>query len=101
MRKVIVFITILCWTFAVRAQDYKTYQNYEFPAHWKLLAGQAVVNKFQGEPVFALTEGNYAKAEPRVTGNKYLADAFTIESRTRGAGVRRIQTRISSVRRNC
>ena len=69
MRKVIVFITILCWTFAVRAQDYKTYQNYdfvpedrivfeddfrsdmdgEFPAHWKLLAGQAVVNKFQGE----------------------------------------------------
>ena len=99
MRKVIVFITILCSTFAVRAQDYKTYQNYdfvpgdrivfeddfrsdmdgEFPAHWKLLAGQAVVNKFQGEPAFALTEGNYVKVEPRVTGNKYLSDAFTIE----------------------
>jgi hypothetical protein len=51
-------------------QDYKTYQNYdfvagdkvvvdddfradmdgEFPAHWKLLAGQGVINKFQGEP---------------------------------------------------
>ena len=37
------------------------------------------MNKFQGEPVFALTEGNYAKTEPRVTGNKYLGDASTIE----------------------
>ena len=72
---------------ALRAQDFKTYQNYdfipgdrivfeddfasdrdgEFPAHWKLEKGQGVVNKVQGEPALALTEGNYATVEPRMT----------------------------------
>src|SRR5437870_5500740 len=57
-------------TYGVRAQDYRAYQNYdfvagdkiifeddfsstqdgEFPAPWKLLSGQAVVNKVAGEP---------------------------------------------------
>lgn len=80
-------------------QDFKAYQNYdfvpgdsivfeddfksdtdgEFPAHWKLLKGQAVVNKMEGEPVFALTEGNYTEVEPRVKGNAYLSDPFTVE----------------------
>ena len=80
-------------------QDYKAYQNYdfvpgdkvlfeddfrsdpdgEFPAHWKLEAGQAVVNKFQGEPAFALTEGNYVKVSPRIASAKYLKDSFTVE----------------------
>ena len=79
--------------------NYKVYQNYdfvpgekivfdddfrsdddgEFPAHWKLVRGQAVVNKLNGAPVFALTEGNYVSVTPRMTTASYLADPFTIE----------------------
>jgi hypothetical protein len=84
---------------ALRSQDFKSYQRYdfvpgdriifeddfrsdpdgEFPAHWKLLAGQAVVNQLQGEPVFALTEGNYARVAPRIKTETYLGDPFTVE----------------------
>ncbi|HZR64804.1 MAG TPA: OmpA family protein [Terriglobales bacterium] len=80
-------------------QQYKVYQNYdfvpgdkivfeddftsdqdgEFPAHWKLDAGQGVVNKVQGQPALALTEGNYARVSPRITPAHYLSDSFTIE----------------------
>lgn len=80
-------------------QQYKSYQNYdfvpgdkvvfeddftsdqdgEFPAHWKLNAGQAVVNQVQGQAAFALTEGNYARVSPRITPANYLGDSFTIE----------------------
>ncbi|HZP47164.1 MAG TPA: OmpA family protein [Vicinamibacterales bacterium] len=81
------------------AQDYRAYQNYdfvagdkilfeddfrdaqdgEFPARWKLRKGQAVVNKVDGEPALLLTDGNYAEVEPRIRGNAYLPDTFTIE----------------------
>src|SRR5262249_42280635 len=81
------------------AQDYKAYQNYdfvpgdkiifeddfrsdtdgEFPAHWRLLAGQGVVNKKDGDPALVLTDGNYAKVAPRVKTDKYLSDAYTVE----------------------
>lgn len=81
------------------AQTLKAYQNYdfvpgdkivfeddfradtdgEFPAHWKLDRGQAVVNKVQDEPAFLLTEGNYVRVEPRIKGDAYLSDPFTIE----------------------
>src|SRR5215475_11503020 len=92
-----VFLTVT----AVRlgAQDFKAYQNYdfvpgdkivfeddfradtdgEFPAHWKLDKGQAVVNKFMGEPTFAITDGNYAEVKPRMKADGYLGDTFTIE----------------------
>ena len=83
----------------VRAQDYKSYQNYdfvagnkilfvddfasdkdgEFPAHWKLKKGQAVVNQVDGAPVFALTDGNYVEVAPRVSMPSYLTSDFTIE----------------------
>jgi len=79
--------------------NYKAYQNYdfvpgekiifeddfvadrdgEFPAHWKLLKGQGVVNNVEGRTAFALTEGNYAEVMPRVTTPKYLAETFTVE----------------------
>ena len=59
--------------------DFKSDQDGEFPAHWKLDAGQAVVNKVQGEPAFLLTEGNYVKVSPRVKSASYLGDTFTIE----------------------
>jgi len=90
---------ILLSLFMIPPQDFKAYQNYdfmpgdtvvfeddfksdqdgEFPAHWKLDAGQAVVNKVQGEPAFLLTEGNYVKVSPRVKSASYLGDTFTIE----------------------
>lgn len=84
---------------AAPAGDFKAYQNYdfvpgdkivfeddfasdrdgEFPAHWKLLKGQAVINKLQGAPVFALTDGNYVEVTPRMTTASYLTNAFTVE----------------------
>ncbi len=78
----------------------KTYQNYdfvpgdkiifeddfagdesgEFPSHWDLLSGQAQVSTFQGEKIFALTEGNYASVVPLMKTDTYLAsDTFTVE----------------------
>jgi OOP family OmpA-OmpF porin len=81
------------------ASEFKTYQNYdfvpgdkivfeddfatdndgEFPAHWKLIKGQAVINKMHGVPVFALTDGNYVEVAPRMTTARYLSDPFTVE----------------------
>ena len=81
------------------AQDYKAYQNYdfvpgdkilfeddfrtdtdgEFPAHWKLKKGQAVINKMGDDPIFALTDGNYVEVEPRMKTASYLSDPFTVE----------------------
>lgn len=52
----------------------------EFPAHWKLTAGQGVVNKLQSTPTFFLTQGNYAKVQPRITTANYLSNAFSIET---------------------
>jgi len=59
--------------------DFQSDQDGEFPAHWKLLSGQGVVNKINGEPAFVLTEGNYAKVAPRIKAESYLKDAFTVE----------------------
>ncbi len=82
------------------APDTKTYQNYdfvpgdkiifednfaedesgEFPSHWDLVSGQAQVNNFQGENIFALTEGNYVSVAPLMKTDTYLAsDTFTVE----------------------
>ncbi|ASU36396.1 OmpA family protein [Mucilaginibacter xinganensis] len=54
-------------------------QNGEFPAHWNLGAGQAVVNTIAGRPAFLLTDGNYAHVSPLIKSPSYLGDAFTIE----------------------
>lgn len=52
----------------------------EFPTHWDLISGQAQVNNFRGENIFALTEGNYASVIPLMTTDNYLAnDTFSIE----------------------
>lgn len=99
MRNLLLVSLILLAPRAVAAQQFKAYQNYdfvpgdkivfeddfrsdtdgEFPAHWKLLKGQAVVNQMSGEPVFALTDGNYVEVAPRVAGKTYLTDTFTVE----------------------
>jgi OOP family OmpA-OmpF porin len=54
-------------------------QNGEFPAHWNLGAGQAVVNTIAGRPAFLLTDGNYAHVSPLIKSPAYLGAAFTIE----------------------
>ncbi len=56
----------------------------EFPTHWRLCYGQAVIAVFDGKKVFALTEGeqgdNAVVMEPRMKKNSgYLPDAFTVE----------------------
>jgi OOP family OmpA-OmpF porin len=52
----------------------------EFPAHWSLEKGQAIINKIGGIPAFCLTEGNYVQVAPRLkTPDNYLQDNFTVE----------------------
>src|SRR5262249_32984679 len=51
----------------------------EFPAHWNLEKGQAIVNKIAGAQAFCLTEGNYAEVNPRMKTPDYLPENFTIE----------------------
>lgn len=60
--------------------DFTTDQDGEFPAHWKLEKGQAIINKVKGEQAFFLTEGNYVQVTPRMkTEDNYLPENFTIE----------------------
>jgi len=60
--------------------DFTTDQDGEFPAHWKLDKGQAIINKVKGEQAFFLTEGNYVQVAPRMkTDDNYLPENFTIE----------------------
>lgn len=54
-------------------------QDGEFPTHWELSAGQAVLNKINSELALHLTDGNYARVTPRMKTQKYLADPFTLE----------------------
>jgi len=51
----------------------------EFPAHWDLIKGQAVVNKITGIPSFLLTDGNYCEVKPLMKTTSYLTDNFSIE----------------------
>lgn len=59
--------------------DFASDQDGEFPAHWKLIAGQGVVNKMDALHAFVLTDGNYAVVAPRIKPESYLKDAFTVE----------------------
>ena len=81
------------------AQDFKTYNNYdfvpgdtvvfedhftddqngEFPSHWNLGAGQGVMNTIAGQRALLITQGNYAHVSPLIKSPVYFADAFTIE----------------------
>jgi outer membrane protein OmpA-like peptidoglycan-associated protein len=65
--------TVLFW------DDFTEDQYGEFPSHWNLDAGQAVVNKVSEEPAFFLTEGNYCVVDPLMKTKTYLTDPFTIE----------------------
>ncbi len=61
------------------ADDFTEDQNGEFPSHWSLTKGQAVVNQVAGHPAFLLTQGNYCQVMPRMKTASYLTDPFTIE----------------------
>lgn len=51
----------------------------EFPAHWNLNAGQAVMNTVAGQKALLLIEGNNARISPLIKSPMYFVDAFTIE----------------------
>ena len=59
--------------------DFADDMSGEFPAHWNLTKGQAVVNTIAGKPSFCLTDGNYCVVLPRMKKLSYLTDPFTIE----------------------
>jgi OmpA-OmpF porin, OOP family len=59
--------------------DFTEDQDGEFPSHWDLEKGQAVVNKMSGEPAFCLTEGNYCQVYPLMKTKSYLTNPFTVE----------------------
>lgn len=61
------------------ADDFTEDQDGEFPSHWTLQKGQAVVNTVAGKPSFCLTQGNYYHVSPRMKTAAYLGNAFTIE----------------------
>lgn len=61
------------------ADDFTEDMDGEFPSHWNLSSGQAVLNKINGEEAFFLTEGNYCQVSPRMRNKSYLSDPFTIE----------------------
>ena len=61
------------------ADDFTEDQNGEFPSHWTLTKGQAVVNQVAGKVAFLLTQGNYCNVIPRMKTTSYLTDPFTIE----------------------
>ena len=61
------------------ADNFAEDQNGEFPAHWNLQKGQAVVNAVGGRPSFCITQGNYCEVSPRMKTGAYLGGAFTIE----------------------
>lgn len=50
----------------------------EFPAHWKLEGGQAVVNTMNNEHVVAITK-YYTSISPRMKTTSYLPAQYTIE----------------------
>lgn len=54
-------------------------QNGEFPSHWNLSAGQAVMNMAAGQNSILLTQGNFAHVSPLIKTPMYFSDAFTIE----------------------
>jgi OmpA-OmpF porin, OOP family len=51
----------------------------EFPTHWELEKGQAVLNKINGAECFFLTDGNYVRVNPLMKSKSYLSNAFTVE----------------------
>jgi OmpA-OmpF porin, OOP family len=89
----------VCFSTAFAQNQLKVYQNYdfqpgnkilfeddfsgdkdgEFPARWKLDAGQAVLNKIGDAEALFVTDGNYGRVSPRMKTAAYLGKEFTLE----------------------
>jgi len=59
--------------------DFTADQDGEFPSHWELEKGQAVMNTQKGKKAFLLTDGNYVYVTPRMKTKSYLGNEFTLE----------------------
>ncbi|MEP6676912.1 MAG: OmpA family protein [Ferruginibacter sp.] len=54
-------------------------QTGEFPAHWELQNGQAVINDFNGKKALLITDGNAGWVSPLMKKKKYLDKEWTLE----------------------
>jgi OOP family OmpA-OmpF porin len=54
-------------------------QSGEFPTHWDLKSGQAVLNMQGTDKAFFLIDGNYCKVQPLMKNEAYLTKNFSIE----------------------
>lgn len=52
-------------------------QDGEFPSHWKLISGQAVINQVENEPLFVFTQTSIVT--PRMKKPSYLPNQYTVE----------------------
>jgi OmpA-OmpF porin, OOP family len=51
----------------------------EFPTHWNLKAGQAILSMQGKDKAFFLTDGNYCRVFPLMKNNSYLTKNFSVE----------------------
>jgi len=54
-------------------------QSGEFPTHWNLSRGQAILNMVGPDKAFFLTDGNYVHVSPLMKNNSYLTNDFSVE----------------------
>ncbi len=54
-------------------------QSGEFPTHWNLKGGQAILNMVGPDKAFFLTDGNYVHVSPLMKNSSYLTGSFSVE----------------------
>ena len=54
-------------------------QSGEFPTHWNLTGGQAILNMVGPDKAFFLTDGNYVHVAPLMKNKSYLTSSFSVE----------------------
>ncbi len=59
--------------------NFLTDQDGEFPAHWDLVSGQAIVNKVGTFPSLLIIDGSYGRVKPLVKTENFLSDNSTVE----------------------
>jgi OOP family OmpA-OmpF porin len=54
-------------------------QSGEFPSHWDLKSGQAILNMRGADKAFFLTDGNYCVVHPLMKNDSYLTNSYSVE----------------------
>lgn len=54
-------------------------QSGEFPTHWNLTSGQAILNMQGADKAFFMTDGNYCRVFPLMKNDSYLTSNFSVE----------------------